>query len=409
MARRIARPPRSLLCTSAGVESVLIANPPAMRVIDLHRPAALNALNAEMVSTLLPLFHDWQQPGGEVKLIVQRGTGPRAFCAGGDIRFLHERAAAYQATNDPEELHGAHDFFREEYSLNHVIGTSRVPVVSLINGIVMGGGVGLSVHGDLRVASETTIFAMPECGIGFFPDVGSTYFLPRLRGSLGLYLGLTGRRLKGRDVLAAGIATHYVPSDRIEALEAILLEFAQRTTGKAYTLQSNQDFVDVETLSAAISGLDRLDGHLPSEEEAEGASRAFLDAVTLAEIDECFGGPDLDSVTRAVNYLAAQHVVGGSGGTHWAVSAARELATASPTSLAVTFEALRRGKEYASLAECLAMEYCIAQRFLKHPDFVSGVGAVLSKGVEPAVWAPPPASVDDFFVAAEGGELMLIE
>ena len=311
-----------------------------MRVIDLHRPQALNALNAEMVSTLLPLFRDWQQPGGEVKLVVQRGAGPRAFCAGGDIRFLHD-AKAYQASKDASDLQPAHDFFRDEYSLNHAIGTSRVPVVSILEGIVMGGGVGLSVHGDVRVATETTLFAMPECGIGFFPDVGATYVLPRLDGSLGLFLALTGRRLKGRDVLTAGIATHFVPSDRVEALEALLLEFAQRTVGKAYTLQSNQDFVDGETLSAAIRNLDRLDDHLPSEAEAEGTAPELLCATTLAEIEGCFGGRrSLAEIVESVQALAAARSAeaGGSSGVHgmphWSVSAAHELQASSPTSLA---------------------------------------------------------------------------
>ena len=236
-----------------------IAKPPGMRVIDLHRPEALNALNAEMVSTLLPLFEDWQTIGGDVKLAVFRGSGDRAFCAGGDIRFLHERASEYAETGDATALQGAHTFFREEYALNNVIGTSRVPIVSIIDGVVMGGGVGLSVHGHLRVATESTLFAMPETGIGFFPDVGGTHFLPRLTGKLGLYLGLTGARLRGRDALTAGVATHFVPSARLEAVEAVLLEYAQRTVGKAYTLESNQDFVNVELLSDAVRAIDQID------------------------------------------------------------------------------------------------------------------------------------------------------
>jgi len=385
-------------------EAVQIAKPPAMRVVDLHRPEALNALNADMISTLLPLFEDWQQVGGDVKLVVIRGAGPRAFCAGGDIRFLHECAVAYAKSGDAAALEGAHSFFREEYALNHVIGTSRVPVVSILEGIVMGGGVGLSVHGHMRVATESTLFAMPETGIGFFPDVGGSYFLPRLRGQLGRHLGLTGTRLRGRDVLTAGIATHYVPAERVEALEAVLMEFAGRTVGKAGTLESNQDVVEAEVLSAAVANLDRLDGHMPSEREAEASSVETLTPDTLSEIDACYAGESLAEVVHAVNKLAAERE-----GSHWAVAAARELARASPTSLAVTFEALRRGEQYTTLAECLSMEYRIAQRFLKHPDFASGVGAVLSRGAEPAVWSPAPsaAEVEEWFVAGEGGELGL--
>jgi len=189
---------------TVGIDALLIADPPGLRVIDLNRPKALNALNQEMISTLLPLFHDWQQPGGDVKMACFRGTGGKAFCAGGDIRFLRESALGLEG----KTLAMGHAFFREEYTLNNAIGTSRIPVVSLLDGITMGGGVGISVHGDLRVATENTLFAMPETGIGFFPDVGGTYFLPRLRGALGMYLGLTGARLKGRDTLVAGVRHH---------------------------------------------------------------------------------------------------------------------------------------------------------------------------------------------------------
>lgn len=166
---RLARRSRRLLArlSSSAVETdqVLISNPPGMRVVDLNRPKALNSLNAEMVGAMLPLFQDWQHTGPDVKLVAIRGTGARAFCAGGDIRFLRDCAA----TGTAEGRQPAHDFFRSEYTMNHVIGTSKVPIVSILDGIVMGGGVGLSVHGQFRVASEHTIFAMPETGIGFFP------------------------------------------------------------------------------------------------------------------------------------------------------------------------------------------------------------------------------------------------
>ena len=402
--RRAWRPAsRRLMCTEVSSQ-VLIASPPAMRVIDLHRPKALNALNSEMIDVLLPLLRDWQQVGGDVKVVVMRGSGERAFCAGGDIRYLHECAAAYSAHGDPSALDGARDFFRREYTLNHTIGTSRIPVVSLVDGIVMGGGVGLSVHGDLRVATERTVFAMPETAIGFFPDVGGTYFLPRLRGSLGMYLGLTGARLRGRDVLTAGVATHYVPSERIEAVEALLLEFASQTVGKAYTLESTKDSVDVDALSAAVRAVDQLDGGQRSA-NASAAAPELLTARTLAEIDACFGGGrDLHSIIEGVNELAqGPSSAGEDGHGHWAVQAAKDLARASPTSLAVTHEALRRGGQCATLGECLQMEYRLAQRFLRHPDMVSGIGAILSKSSAPVAWAEPPdvTQLEEWFSAGE--------
>lgn len=401
-------PSRRLLSSEAaseGSELVLISNPPGLRVIDLNRPQALNSLNAEMVGTLLPLVQNWQTIGGDVKLVAVRGTGARAFCAGGDIRFLHECASSGTAAGRKPAL----DFFREEYTLNHAIGTSRVPFVSIWDGIVMGGGVGLSVHGAFRVATENTIFAMPETGIGFFPDVGGTYFLPRLRGALGMYLGLTGARLTGRDVLTAGVATHFVPQERIEALEALLLEFAGNTQGKTNTLESNKDFVDEVALSRAMTSLDRLAGHMPSEGEAEASMPQMLDEVTLRQIDDAFGRESVDEVKSAVEAMAADATARGDA-RHWAMGAAREMSRASPTSLAVTFEALRRGRDCASLAECLEMEFRMAQRFMTHPDFTAGVGAVLSKDKsQTREWAPPPsaAEIQEWFVHVEGGESAL--
>ena len=399
---RLASAHRSLmhrgLCTASS-ESVLIAAPPRMRVVDLHRPAALNALNHEMVATLLPLVQNWQQIDGDVKLVVFRGAGERAFCAGGDIRFL--RKCAMSGTHEGRAP--AIAFFKEEYTLNHAIGTSRTPIVSILNGIVMGGGVGLSVHGHVRVATDTTIFAMPETGIGFFPDVGGTYFLPRLRGSLGMYLGLTGARLRGRDLLTAGVATHFVPAERIDALEMLLLELAGKTAGKTNTLESNQDFVDLEVLRRAISTLDQL---APASAYTSASSPPIkLSDEMLAEIDETFSLGEVWEIVAAVQRLAGT----AAGPEHWAVAAANELSRASPTSLIVTHEALKRGKACKSLAACLQMEFRIAQRFLKHPDFVSGVGAVLSKGAEPASWSAPPskAELEEWFVTGEGGDLVL--
>jgi len=277
-------------------------------------------------------------------------------------------------------------FFREEYSLNHAIGTSQKPIVSLLEGIVMGGGVGLSVHGHVRVATESTIFAMPETAIGFFPDVGGTYFLPRLRGSLGIYLGLTGARLRGRDVLAAGVATHFVTADKMPTLEALLLEYGSKPIWRT-----------VEVLQSAIDAIDQL---APEERQP-----SFLEE-HAAEIDDCFGRPDVAAIIDAVNTTAAAATAP----EHWAIQASKAMAAASPTSLTVTLEALRRGRACATLGECLQMEFRMAQRFMRHPDFVSGVGAVMSKGATPAVWASPPNSaeeLEEFFVAGEAGELDL--
>lgn len=183
-------------------------------VITLNRPKFLNALSLNMIRQIYPQLKTWEQDP-DTFLIIIKGAGGKAFCAGGDIKALSEAKKARQNLTQ--------DLFREEYILNNAIASCQKPYVALIDGITMGGGVGLSVHGQFRVATERSLFAMPETGIGLFPDVGGGYFLPRLQGKLGYFLALTGYRLKGRDVHRAGIATHFVDSEKLRVLEEELL------------------------------------------------------------------------------------------------------------------------------------------------------------------------------------------
>ncbi|XP_012583148.1 PREDICTED: 3-hydroxyisobutyryl-CoA hydrolase, mitochondrial isoform X2 [Condylura cristata] len=185
---------------------VLLERKGCAGVITLNRPKYLNALNLNMIRQIYPQLKKWEQDPGTF-LIIIKGTGGKAFCAGGDIKAVSEAGKAKQKL--------AQDFFREEYMLNSAIESCQKPYVALIHGITMGGGVGLSVHGQFRVATEKSLFAMPETAIGLFPDVGGGYFLPRLQGKLGYFLALTGFRLKGRDVYRAGIATHFVDSEKV--------------------------------------------------------------------------------------------------------------------------------------------------------------------------------------------------
>ena len=180
----------------------------------LNRPKALNALNLPMVRELAKALDAWEQDPAVTRIVVT-GAGEKAFCAGGDIRSLHDLGKAGQYD---EML----TFWREEYILNARIQSYPKPYVALVDGIVMGGGVGLSLHGDHRVAGERWLFAMPEVGIGFFPDVGATYALPRLPGHAGIYLALTGDRVGQADALALGLATHAVPSARMAELAEAL-------------------------------------------------------------------------------------------------------------------------------------------------------------------------------------------
>uniref|UniRef100_A0AAQ5Z2J2 3-hydroxyisobutyryl-CoA hydrolase n=1 Tax=Amphiprion ocellaris TaxID=80972 RepID=A0AAQ5Z2J2_AMPOC len=183
-------------------------------VITMNRPKVLNALNFTMIRQIYPQLKKWEKDN-ETDIVIIKGAGGKAFCAGGDIRAVTEAGKAGDSL--------AQDFFREEYILNNTI-AYRKPYIALIDGITMGGGVGLSVHGRFRVATEKTLFAMPETAIGLFPDVGGGYFLPRLQGKLGLFLALTGFRLKGRDVQRAGLATHFVESKKIPDLEKELVD-----------------------------------------------------------------------------------------------------------------------------------------------------------------------------------------
>src|SRR5919106_2044455 len=185
-------------------------------VVTLDRPRALNALSFDMCRALHEGLARWQADP-DVHAVLIKGAGERAFCAGGDLRWLYEVLTSHG-------VEPALEFYALEYAMNARLHHFTKPYVALLDGITMGGGVGVSVHGSHRVVTERTVFAMPETGIGFFPDVGATYMLPRLRGGLGMYLGLTGARLGAADCVCAGIGGCYVPADRLDELEAALTE-----------------------------------------------------------------------------------------------------------------------------------------------------------------------------------------
>lgn len=243
------------MSTTLNTDLVLTEESGQNGLIILNRPKALNAGNFEMIEKVGQVLSDWRT---SKQLIVIKGVGGKAFCAGGDVRTLVEA---------PTPVVGQ-TFFRAEYAMNYIIGTLTIPYVALIDGITMGGGVGLSVHGKYRVATEKTLFAMPETAIGLFPDVGGSHFLPRLKGKLGLYLGLTGFRLKGKDVLSAGIATHYCDSTKIEDLEKSLLSL------------KNTDKVD--------SVLDEF-----CIKQNDGK---FVLADKLDQINKCFDAPTVEKI-----------------------------------------------------------------------------------------------------------------
>ncbi|XP_076119813.1 3-hydroxyisobutyryl-CoA hydrolase, mitochondrial isoform X1 [Alosa pseudoharengus] len=314
-------------------------------VITLNRPKALNALNLPMIRHIYPQLKKWDQDS-DIDLVIIKGAGGKAFCAGGDIRAVTDAGKV----GDPL----AQDFFREEYILNNVIGTYTKPYVALIDGITMGGGVGLSVHGRFRVATEKTLFAMPETAIGLFPDVGGGYFLPRLQGRLGLFLALTGFRLRGRDVLRAGVATHFVESEKIGALEKDLVDLKS---------PSMSDVAKVLDSYQHQSGLD-ADKPFALEQHMETINRLF----------------DAGSVEGIIENLKKD-------GSPFAKKQVETLAKMSPTSMKLTLKQLEHGASM-TLQEVLVMEYRLTQACMKGQDFYEGVRAVLIDKDHSPKWKP---------------------
>lgn len=333
-----------MMCSQA-VPEVLIDRVGCAGVITLNRPKALNALNLSMIRLIHPQLMKWQVDE-EAAVVIVKGAGGKAFCAGGDIRAVTE------AGKVGEPL--AQDFFREEYILNHAIGTYQKPYVALIDGITMGGGVGLSVHGRFRVATEKTLFAMPETAIGLFPDVGGGYFLPRLQGKLGLFLALTGFRLKGRDVQRSGVATHFVESQKMDALEKDLVGLRSPTNADVFKV---------------------LDSY--QKESVLDVEKAFVLQQHTDEIDRLFNSNSVEGILHNLK----------TDGSPFALKQAEILSKMSPTSLKITFKQLQQGATM-SLQEVLVMEYRLSQACMKGQDFYEGVRAVLIDKDQSPKWNP---------------------
>jgi enoyl-CoA hydratase/carnithine racemase len=321
----------------------------------LNRPKALNALDLGMIRACADILRTWRDEP-HVHAVVIEGAGDRAFCAGGDIRALRDRLLA----GDRAWVDG---FFTEEYAVNLMIATFPKPYVALIDGICMGGGIGLSVHAPYRVATEHAAFAMPETAIGFFPDIGATHLLPRLPGQLGTYLGLTGLRVTGGDAVHAGMATHFVPRARLADLST-------------------------ELARHGIAALAAFAEPPP----------AFSLAEHLDQIDHCFSA---ETVSGIVTRLEA---VSGAKGGQWAETALKALRSVSPSALHWTLRALRRGGDL-TLPQTLDAEFRLTRTTMAHPDFAEGVRAmVVDKDRKPA-WQPPlieevdPASIAALFDA----------
>ncbi len=315
-------------------ETVIVRRDDRVGRIVLNRPQALNAIDLPMIRACTAALQTWRDDP-HVHAVVIEGTGDRAFCAGGDVRALRQ----YELDG---EHHKAEAFFREEYELNLMIATYPKPYVALIDGICMGGGIGLSVHAPYRVATEHAAFAMPETAIGFFPDIGATFFLPRLPGHMGTYLGLTGARMQGADAVHAGLATHFTRREDLPALSRALAEDGPGALGS-------------HTRPLA----------------------AFSLAAHRKAVDHCFGADSVDEVVHRLEKVADD----------WSAKTLAALRTVSPSALCWTLEALRRGANM-TLPQCQAAELALTRTTMRHPDFAEGVRAmVVDKDRKPR-WQP---------------------
>jgi enoyl-CoA hydratase len=314
-------------------------------IVTLNRPSALNAVTHAMVRTLAVQLADWEDDAAVTRVIVT--ANGRAFSAGGDLRSLYDlgRAGRY------EEALG---FWHDEYRLNARIKHYRKPYVALIDGLVMGGGVGVSIHGSHRVAGDGFRFAMPEVGIGFFPDVGATWFLPRMPGEIGMYCALTGERLDAADALGCGVATHRVKSASFPDL--------------------------LEALCSAVP----VDAILGAFAQPVGEGTVLAHRNT---IDQWFGADRIENILSALD-AAREHDA-------FARSTAASIRQKSPLSLKIALAQLRRGR-LLDFDTCMRTEFRIVSRVVRGHDFYEGIRAVIVDKDQTPAWRPSTlAEVND--------------
>ncbi|PZU59777.1 MAG: enoyl-CoA hydratase [Sphingobium sp.] len=324
--------------------------------IRLNRPRAIHALTPGMCEAINAALLAWRHDDAVVAVMIDHRPAPdgdpklsRGFCAGGDIALI-----ANSAKGDGTE---AEHFFFVEYRMNHLLFVYEKPIVAFIDGITMGGGVGLSLPARYRVATERTVLAMPETGIGLFPDVGGGWFLPRLPGRIGAFLATTGGRIDGADAKAIGMATHYMPSPRLESVKADILA----------------DPAAIDTI------LDTA---------AEAPPPSQLEAVRTA-IDTLFASDRYEDILAALR----------ADGSEWTEKQLAVLATKSPQTVKVALRQLREGAAFTDFADNMRNEYRIACHVIRRPDFVEGVRAVIMDKDNAPRWEPAtPEAVTDALV-----------
>lgn len=382
-------------------EDVLFDTLFGLRTIELNRPKKLHSLNGSMVRKTILRLQEWAK-SDMANVVVIKGAGPKAFCAGGDVTAL-----AIDNTQGEEGKKRSTDYFGLEYKLDHLIATYPKPYVAFLDGITMGGGVGLSVHAPFRIATERTVFAMPETTIGFFPDVGASFFLPRMPGAVGTYLALTSEKLKGANVFYSGVATHYLHSTSLPALERRLAELRFKDYD---SLDTRLELID-NTIEEFCTGLpfdepmliqkklrndiDKIFGKrtvpeimaaLEAEAEAESkeeelatARRQKAEELEQKRIEE--GGVRKQEVRKEPKPTST-----------WARDTLKTIRQRSPTSVYVTLRQMQLGRRW-SISETFQREHQIAGKFMQHPDFTEGVHALLIRKDGKPQWSP--ASLDD--------------
>ena len=346
-------------------QEIVLGRHGGLAILTINRPRALNALTLGNYRRFAPALRSWAADPS-VHAVVVRGAGERAFCAGGDVRAVYDAGRGISGDPDLPAV-----FFREEYELIRTIHRFPKPYIAVMDGITMGGGAGISVNGGYRIATERTLFAMPETAIGLFPDVGATRFLNRCPGWIGRYLGLTGARLGADDTLYCGFATHYVPHDRVAELVAALGGAVGKTGGER------------ARIDAVLAGF------------AENPGSAPLQALRPA-IDRCFAG---DSVEAVLDALGAEAAAGGAD-AGWPAETRAGLLTKSPTSLKLTLRQLTIGRDY-DLEAALTLEYRMTQHVMAGRDFYEGVRAALIDKDQAPRWQPATlAKVSDDMIDA---------
>ncbi|WP_225010580.1 enoyl-CoA hydratase/isomerase family protein [Novosphingobium percolationis] len=327
-------------------DDLLVRHEGAVGVLSLNRPKAIHALNLDMVHAMVAAMQGWQGDDAVQAILIDHSEG-RGFCAGGDIAFLRN-----SALNDGGV--SGRKFFHDEYQLNHLIQSYVKPVVAFMDGITMGGGVGISGPAQYRVATEATRLAMPETGIGLFPDVGGGWYLSRLKGRLGQYLALTGARLDGAECVWAGLATHYLPAENVAEAKARIAA----------------DPAAIPTILRELSAVP------PAAKIAAHAD----------EIERLFASDRYEDILAALE----------ADGSDFAAATLASLATKSPQTCKVALRQLADSLKCADFAANMVMEYRIASRVLTRPDFAEGVRAVIVDKDNAPKWDPAtPEGVTD--------------